>query len=64
MKNVNVKEVLIEMKLKVDACLSTGKEFYGTIYPESEEEENYLSDMIDIHESEKIKIDAKGAKKE
>lgn len=46
------------MKLKVDSCISNRHEFYGTIYPESEEEADYLQEMIEIGESEGIKIDA------
>lgn len=44
------------MKLKIDSCISTGKEFYGTIYPESKDEVDYLDGMIEIGESEKIEF--------
>ena len=44
------------MKIKIDSCVSNMNEFYGTIYPESEKERKYLMEMIEINESEKIKI--------
>ena len=44
------------MKIKIDSCISTGKEFYGVIYPETKEEADYLYEMIEINESEKVKI--------
>ena len=43
------------MKIKVDSCLSTQKEFYGTIYPESEKEAQMLVDLIQIQDSIKVK---------
>jgi len=42
------------MKIKVDSCISTGKEFYGTIYPESKKEMEYLQEMIEIADSEEM----------
>lgn len=42
------------MKIKIDSCISTGKEFYATIYPESKKESDYLVEMIEIGESEDI----------
>ncbi len=53
------------MKLKVDSSLSNLKEFYGTVYPESEKEAEELSDMIQLSEGKKIKFQsvAKGETK-
>lgn len=42
------------MKIKIDSCLSNQKEFYGTIFPESEEEANKFVDLIQTQDSIKV----------
>jgi len=44
------------MKIKVDSCISTEKEFYGTIYPESEKERDELRDLIILNETVKLTL--------
>ena len=50
------------MKIKVDSSLSNDKEFYGTIFPESDEEVDKLRDLIVLNETVKITA-LTGAKK-
>ncbi len=44
------------MKIKVDSCISTHKEFYATIYPESEKEADDLQSLIILNESKEVHI--------
>ena len=51
------------MKIKVDSNISTRKEFYATIYPESEKEADELVDLIILNESKKCVISQQEVKK-
>lgn len=44
------------MKIKVDSCISTNKEFYAIVYPESDSEVDRLVELITNSETVPIEV--------